>query len=124
MLSQNPENGVNVLSKFEYVPGDTAGTYESEEVLIITSEKASSVHASGWVGFAPSSYGAKEVSSGFRCFLLPRRSPARRAPPAPPAALSLSTTCSRRTTQTENTTQLLREGIMLMFFSSPYSRGI
>lgn len=60
--SQNPENGINVLSKFAYVPGDTAGTYESEEVLVVTSEKASSVHSSGWVGFAPSSYGAKEVS--------------------------------------------------------------
>lgn len=61
--SQNPENGINVLSKFVYVPGDTAGTYESEEVLIVTSEKGSSVHSSGWVGFPPSSYGAPEVST-------------------------------------------------------------
>eukprot|EP00752_Nemacystus_decipiens_P008421 g7527.t1 len=54
----NPENGINVLSKFVYVAGDTDGTYESEEVLITTTEKASSVHSSGWVGFAPSSYAA------------------------------------------------------------------
>lgn len=59
---QNPDNGINVLSKFVYVPGDINATTESEEVLITTTEKGSSVHTSGWVGFKPSSYGAPEVN--------------------------------------------------------------
>ncbi|CAM9722151.1 unnamed protein product, partial [Laminaria digitata] len=53
---RNPENAKNVLSKFVYYEGDEDATYKSEEVLITTSEKGSTVHSSGWVGFAPSSY--------------------------------------------------------------------
>lgn len=55
LLPQIAENGKNVLSKFVF-SGATAATYETEEVLITTSDKRSSAHASGWVGFPPSSY--------------------------------------------------------------------
>lgn len=61
-LVPTSQHDLNVLSKFVYVEGDPAATADSEEVLIQTSEKESSAHSSGWVGFAPSSYAAPDVS--------------------------------------------------------------
>lgn len=60
-LSPPQENPRNRLSKFEYFPGDPAGTRESEEVLITTIPKASGIHAAGWVDFSPADF--DEVSS-------------------------------------------------------------
>lgn len=51
------ENQRNRLSKFEYIAGDPAGTFASEEVLLTSAPKANSLHAGGWVGFKPSAYG-------------------------------------------------------------------
>ncbi|CAN0083513.1 unnamed protein product [Ectocarpus sp. 6 AP-2014] len=56
----NPENGLNRLSKFVYYAGDVVATSGSEEILLTSTEKGSSVHSSGWVGFAPSSYADPE----------------------------------------------------------------
>ncbi len=50
-------NPRNRLSKFEYFPGDEAATLASEDVLITTMPKSSSIHAGGWCGFKPSDYG-------------------------------------------------------------------
>lgn len=49
--------GANRLSKFEFFPGDTAATLASEEILLTTTAKATSIHAAGWCGFKPSDYG-------------------------------------------------------------------
>lgn len=61
-----PEYGINVLSKFVYYKRDTASTHESEEVLLKSSEKHSSVHSSGWVGIPPSSYVGSTVSPSIK----------------------------------------------------------
>ena len=52
----------NRLSRFTYDPSSASATADSEEILITTSEKQSSVHSAGWVSFAPSSYADSSVS--------------------------------------------------------------
>eukprot|EP00903_Cladosiphon_okamuranus_P010393 g9831.t1 len=56
------DNRRNRLSKFEYVAGDPAATLASEEVLITTATKFSSIHSGGWCGFKPSDYGNNAAS--------------------------------------------------------------
>ena len=52
----------NRLSRFVYDATSPEATSESEEILITTTEKQSSVHSAGWVGFAPSSFANPSVS--------------------------------------------------------------
>lgn len=52
----------NRLARFTYIPGDPAGTKATEEVLLTTVPKSTSIHSAGWLGFKPSVYG--EVSGG------------------------------------------------------------
>lgn len=46
----------NRLSEFTYNPTSVEGTLGSEEELVKTSEKTTSLHSGGWVGFLPSTY--------------------------------------------------------------------
>ncbi|CAM9759383.1 unnamed protein product [Scytosiphon promiscuus] len=57
------ENQRNRLSKFEYFAGDAAATLASEEVLITTAPKNTSIHSAGWVGFQPSAYGDETTAN-------------------------------------------------------------
>ncbi|CAM9268154.1 unnamed protein product, partial [Hapterophycus canaliculatus] len=47
----------NRLSKFEYFASDPTATRNSEEILITSSPRPTSIHAAGWCGFKPSAYG-------------------------------------------------------------------
>lgn len=55
-LTQNGE-AVNTLSRFDYVAGNEGSTLGSEEVLLQSSPRSTSIHAGGWVGFKPSDEG-------------------------------------------------------------------
>ncbi|CAN0005800.1 unnamed protein product, partial [Ectocarpus sp. 4 AP-2014] len=63
-----PSFGTNRLSRFKYDPNSAASTLESEEVLIISSEKLSNVHSAGWIGFKPSSYGNDDAGAVHELF--------------------------------------------------------
>lgn len=63
----------NRLSRFVYDSSSASGTSESEEVLITTSEKESTIHSAGWVGFKPSAYAAPTVKAetgALLCFVV------------------------------------------------------
>ncbi|CAM9165509.1 unnamed protein product [Scytosiphon promiscuus] len=51
------EGARNRLSKFEYFAGDPTATRNSEEVLLTSAPRSTSIHAAGWCGFKPSAYG-------------------------------------------------------------------
>ena len=61
--------GRNRLAKFEYFPGDAAATRASEEILITTVAKDTSIHSGGWCGFKPSDYGSnvRDDTTGVLC---------------------------------------------------------
>ncbi|CAM9681651.1 unnamed protein product, partial [Sphacelaria rigidula] len=50
------EWAANRLSKMVYDPSSPEDTLASEEILITTSDKLSTLHSGGWVGFKPSAY--------------------------------------------------------------------
>lgn len=56
------EKGRNRLSRFTYT-GTAAGTMATEEILITTDPKGSTIHQSGWVGFKPSAKKASNVGA-------------------------------------------------------------
>eukprot|EP00903_Cladosiphon_okamuranus_P010392 g9830.t1 len=47
----------NRVSRFEYVEGSKSDTRNSEDILLTTSPKNTTIHAAGWCGFKPSDYG-------------------------------------------------------------------
>lgn len=51
-------DAVNRLSRFDYSSGDPAGTLASEEVLLNSAPRSTTIHAGGWCGFKPSAYGS------------------------------------------------------------------
>ena len=48
---------INRLSKFKHISGDADATLSSEEMLLESSPKNTSIHSGGWCGFKPSDYG-------------------------------------------------------------------
>lgn len=44
----------NRLSRYQYVPDDPSATLASEEILMTTGVKETTIHTGGWVGFKPS----------------------------------------------------------------------
>lgn len=44
------------MSRFDYDYGSAAATLASEEILLESTERTSTVHTAGWLGFKPSSY--------------------------------------------------------------------
>ncbi|CAM9749520.1 unnamed protein product [Ectocarpus fasciculatus] len=63
-----PSFGTNRLSRFQSDPSSAANTLDSEEILIISSEKQSNVHSAGWIGFKPSSYGNENAGASHELF--------------------------------------------------------
>ncbi|CAM9121681.1 unnamed protein product, partial [Hapterophycus canaliculatus] len=51
------ENARNRLSKFQFYPGNPTATRNSEEILLTSGPRSTSIHAGGWCGFKPSAYG-------------------------------------------------------------------
>lgn len=62
---QDDEKARNRLSKFTYT-GNAADTLASEEILITTDPKMSTIHTSGWIGFKPS---AKDLNVSTNCYI-------------------------------------------------------
>lgn len=48
-----------------------AETMATEEMLVESSVKSTSIHSGGWVGFKPSDYGAVGVSMHYHCVYRP-----------------------------------------------------